>query len=372
MDPNTSTEDVVAAGVTALAGVALGKAGGVAVKAGMRYGKGGVRRVVNMAAKRLRGKSCVTNSFAVGTLVALSTVAGAAPIEGLEVGDRVATIAAASETQVDDTWGVVELELDVGRRVTLLRPPAWFAAHDLKVGERTTVAFSLGSDGLVTGVVRDLRAFKGPTDGQGRVVLATVEGVADELYSLTFEGIDAPLHATSEHPLYSLDRDTWVGVEELTVGERLQTAEGAVTIAALERERGPHRVLNIEVEGEHEYFVGDAEVRAHNAKCGDGTFVVTPKGTVLGPGDVDLVPTAKGTKGAFMGVHRSHEHGNLGAKSGIGAHTHVPKTHAGPNGRQSRKRVSRSTTHEDIDAADAAVRGGRLRQRVGRQDAGDL
>jgi uncharacterized protein YhaN len=55
-----------------------------------------------------------------------------------------------------------------------------------------------------------------------------------------------------------------VRIENLQVGERLQTAEGAVTVEALEKVRGEHRVYNLTVEGDHEYLVGEAGIRAHN------------------------------------------------------------------------------------------------------------
>ena len=74
----------------------------------------------------------------------------------------------------------------------------------------------------------------------------------------------APLWGTGSHPLYSLDRDDWVRVRNLQIGERLQTAEGAVSVEALEKVRGEHRVYNLEVEWAHKYLVGDALVRAHN------------------------------------------------------------------------------------------------------------
>ena len=55
----------------------------------------------------------------------------------------------------------------------------------------------------------------------------------------------------------------------------------AVTIEALEKVRGEHRVYNPEVEGDHEYFVGEAGVRAHNmSPCGP----ITDPSQLLGPG----------------------------------------------------------------------------------------
>lgn len=86
----------------------------------------------------------------------------------------------------------------------------------------------------------------------------------NDLYEVSFVEGGTPLRGTGGHPLYSLDRDSWVSVRDLQVGERLQTAEGAVTIEALEKVRGLHRVYNLEVEGDHDYLVGEAGARTHN------------------------------------------------------------------------------------------------------------
>ena len=68
----------------------------------------------------------------------------------------------------------------------------------------------------------------------------------------------------------------WVRVRDLQIGERLQTAEGAVSVEALEKVRGLYRVYNLEVEGDHEFLVGDAQIRAHNSEalsCAGSDFI---------------------------------------------------------------------------------------------------
>ena len=94
---------------------------------------------------------------------------------------------------------------------------------------------------------------------------------------MTFVGGEK-LRPTGRHPLYSLDRNDWVRVQELQIGERLQTAEGAVAVEALEKVRGLHRVYNFEVEGDHEYLVGESGVRSHNSSALNcGNFVPLDK-----------------------------------------------------------------------------------------------
>ena len=104
-----------------------------------------------------------------------------------------------------------------------------------------------------------------PQGFQRLAVHETPELSNNDVYELSFvEGAES-LRGTRGHPLYSLDRDDWVRMRDLQLGERLQTAEGAVTVEALEKVRGIHRVYNLEVEGGHEYLVGEAGLRAHNA-----------------------------------------------------------------------------------------------------------
>ena len=91
----------------------------------------------------------------------------------------------------------------------------------------------------------------------------TVNHLSNDVYE---DGV-APLRGTGLHPLYSLDRDDWVRVRDLQIGERLQTAEGAVRVEALEKVRGLHRVFNLEVEGAHEYLVGEAGTPCLSVLC---------------------------------------------------------------------------------------------------------
>ncbi|MEM1025990.1 MAG: Hint domain-containing protein [Myxococcota bacterium] len=99
---------------------------------------------------------------------------------------------------------------------------------------------------------------------QGRRVVSTIRSLSNDVYEVLFVKGEEALRGTGAHPLYSLDRDDWVRIRDLLVGERLQTADGAVTVEALEKVRGVHRVYNLEVEGDHEYLVGEWGVRAHN------------------------------------------------------------------------------------------------------------
>ena len=205
--------------------------------------------------------------FVAGTLIAMATIA--MPIEAVAVGDRVMTSQGSSETQVDDTWRVVHATIydDVdgqAAQVELLRPPGWFAVNNVAaLGDALYLELSeLGVKGW--GRVTALAPAPKLATGQGRVVLSTTSQLSNDVYEVSFVEGGETLRGTGAHPLYSLDRDDWVRIRDLQVGERLQTAEGAVTVEALEKVRSEHRVYNLEVEGNHEYLVGETGVRAHN------------------------------------------------------------------------------------------------------------
>ena len=85
--------------------------------------------------------------------------------------------------------------------------------------------------------------------GPGRLVVMTVNHLSNDVYEVGFGDGVAPLRGTGSHPLYSLDRDDWVRVRDLRIGERLQTAEGAVSVEALEKVRGLHWVLTWRLRG---------------------------------------------------------------------------------------------------------------------------
>lgn len=217
-----------------------------------------------------RGVPC-RNSFAAGTPVWVALELGqAAAIESLEVGDRLLTHQGQGDTRVDDSWKVIRLVTleEAPLEVTLLRPADWVAAEVLEPGELTQLL--LGEGDLEPSWVKILAIedFAGPPPGPGRVVLSTFKRSSSDVYELSFVEGGVVLRGTGAHPLFSLDRQDWAQLRDLRVGERLQTAEGAVTIAALDRLHGVHRVYNLEVEGDHEYLVGEAGVRAHN--CGKG------------------------------------------------------------------------------------------------------
>ena len=294
------------------------------------------RRVARRAADPPCGGG-VCPCFVAGTLVATGIMAGAAPaealthqsIETLEVGDRVVTAATLRDgadetfdTAVTADWQVIDLELagddESGKRkvvaLTVLRPPGWLDAEDPdRDGAFALHLPELRLRGLahVVHVRSPPRIAKGP----GRVVLATVEHVADDVVALTLVAEDyaagagpSETRVTPNHPFWSLGQGDWVAAGELAIGEAVETARGVHALVARESVPGAHRVYNLTVERDAEYLVGAVGARVHNTYPGGGASVGGGRGIRVGrrwrARSIDDATCASGCEGVARQIHR--------------------------------------------------------------------
>jgi hypothetical protein len=86
------------------------------------------------------------------------------------------------------------------------------------------------------------------------------------VYDLVVEGEPKPIGVTSSHPFWSVDRQAWVPVGELSMGERLLARDGSTPrVLSFTLRPEPAPVYNIEVEGDHCYRVGEQGLLVHNA-----------------------------------------------------------------------------------------------------------
>ncbi|UFP94209.1 polymorphic toxin-type HINT domain-containing protein [Gloeobacter morelensis] len=75
------------------------------------------------------------------------------------------------------------------------------------------------------------------------------------------------LTVTGEHPFF-LQGQGWTAAEKLQVGDRVQAADGHwLRVAGLQAQKHRQRTYNLEVEGDHTFFVGDTHAWVHNARC---------------------------------------------------------------------------------------------------------
>ena len=223
-------------------------------------GLGGTDLISMMSKAKNEGGGGGTGCFVAGTPVASSRCL--VSIDSLEIGDRVQTYQEGQKTLSSSRLYVASLSLESGvKSVRVLGTREYLLRKGLfRVDASVLVQLpEVGIEGLARVVSLDIVEVP---EGPGRVVMTTLTSASNDVYEMGFGEEVAPLRVTGSHPLYSLDRDDWV--RELQVGERLQTAAGAVSVEALEKVRGTFRVYNLEVEGDHEFLVGDALVRAHN------------------------------------------------------------------------------------------------------------
>jgi RHS repeat-associated protein len=207
--------------------------------------------------------------FVAGTPV--DGASGARPIEQVALGDRVGPESAECGPSLDlSDWIEVGLRMIVSPDgapdeldIRLLRPRTWLAEQGVRPGSYIGLAIddlNVSGSAYVTYTqpVHELQAgTRCPVTGTVRHQSRAVINVA------LAEG--EPLHVTAHHRLFSADRNDWVAAGSLEDGEWLQTRAGVVQVTHVDRTpQGPTEVFNLEVIGQHQYFVGDQRVRAHN------------------------------------------------------------------------------------------------------------
>ena len=150
-------------------------------------------------------------------------------------------------------------------KIGLARPLAWIESVERNDSGQVWLEFEeLGIADWAT-----LQATEPcPSDilGEGRLVTGTFEHSSGEVLNLFIAGEATPIGSTANHPFWSEDRQDFVQAGSLNPGEHLRLADGRTT--TLERtepiaEQLP--VYNLEVDGEHVYFVGESGVLVHNA-----------------------------------------------------------------------------------------------------------
>lgn len=76
------------------------------------------------------------------------------------------------------------------------------------------------------------------------------------------------ISSTPNHPFFSEDKQGYLTVGDLSIGERVSLAGGnraALLIAKWRRNKGPEKVYNLEVEYSHNFYVGREGVLVHNS-----------------------------------------------------------------------------------------------------------
>jgi hypothetical protein len=240
--------------------------------------------------------------FTAGTPI--ETARGRVAIESLQLGQRTLTQSTAdggcqaSYTSVDpSTWKRVRLRMFSPKGfdtidIDLLRPPTWVYRNQVVAGANVYLsAQELGLEARAH--VLAVEACPQIDDGPGGVVTATVTHLNAEVMEIKLAGLDNLLEPTAPHHFYSEDRGVWTAADSLQPGELLRTMDSAPAVVEwVRRKPGVHRVYNIEIEHEHQYFVSTLAVLVHNAGvtvCGGGHYAEWelhgPRNGFIGEGD---------------------------------------------------------------------------------------
>ena len=155
--------------------------------------------------------------------------------------------------------GIVDAEL--------IRPRWWIDHHNIVAGKHLPMnieELQVHGSALVTSM-DDCPEIAG---GEGSVVTATFK--TREVHSIVRAEIIGPdgeietTEGTPIHPIWSIDRNDWVPLGELTEGETLRASDGVATILSLALVTCSLPVYNIEVHGEHVYEIGVLGLLVHN------------------------------------------------------------------------------------------------------------
>lgn len=209
---------------------------------------------------------------------------GHVPIEDVRVGMRV--IARNPEVSSDErarfvapdrkTCKLVKLELagDSPDKliVETIRPTEWLVEHHVAIGNSVYLDMpELGAEGdaLVT-FVGDCPPIE---EGDGNVVISTFahsfnEGVV-KLQFATSDRNEVEIGVTTTHPFWSQDRQQFVPAGQLEIDEQVLSATGTCATLVAKSPLPSQRVYNLEVAGEHVFFVSPASLLVHNQGCGD-------------------------------------------------------------------------------------------------------
>jgi hypothetical protein len=205
------------------------------------------------------------------------------PIESVPIGARVptknpnrwevdpepepeqATWAKLSITAEGSDGGIVDAEI--------IRPRSWILANGLCAGRMLPLnlpELEVSGLALVT-AIDDCPPIAG---GEGSVV--TARFVTREVHvvaSVDVLGADGSVETitgTTIHPVWSVDRQSWVPLAELVDGETLQGLDGLAVVLSVTLSRVSQPVYNIEVHGEHVYQVGELGLVVHNVSSISG------------------------------------------------------------------------------------------------------
>ncbi len=146
----------------------------------------------------------------------------------------------------------------------MIRPAEYWQAREAVPGSYVFMEFP-ELEALELAKVKSLEPCPAIADGSGNIVTARiVTRQVSELIEIEVVGGET-LTGTPMHPIWSVERQDWVELGELEVGEHLSTENGPVEIVATRLLTTGESVYNLEVHGHHIYQVTELGLLVHNA-----------------------------------------------------------------------------------------------------------
>ncbi len=204
--------------------------------------------------------------------------------------------------------------------VVLARPNQWFEANRVTIGGTIHLDLrEMGADGEAH--VKHISDCLDPgpkPHPDCRLVTGTFAHSVGHTIDVYVEGLDEPIGTTANHLWWSVDRQTFVEAGQLCDGERLRTPDGTLTQVASRTPRLTTKpVYNLEVDGEHVYYVSQSGVLVHNRYV--RRYVsrremkqIKKHGIIYDPNAGDGIPT---TTQNFTARSQGHARGMTGARS---------------------------------------------------------
>jgi hypothetical protein len=138
----------------------------------------------------------------------------------------------------------------------------------IRVGQ--TIFIDLPEHGISADfLVKEIRSCPTPNSGDGYLVTTKFIHENAEILDLRIEGSVDVIGTTASHRFWSEDRQQFVAAGDLRVGENLLLADDSPRkVESLTRRISRETVYNIEVDGEHVFYVGNDGVLVHNECAG--------------------------------------------------------------------------------------------------------
>jgi RHS repeat-associated protein len=299
---------LIAAGFTALTGGTAGPAAlfGVVMKfllkAEKRFGgiakflrkrlkrrphRSGGRRTSRDTQRKARKENVCKDGkcFVAGTLVAMAS-GDLKPIENIEVGEYVEVHESdeinssvepgtkeALYPEIEHVWVKIHVRhLDADNAVlelgssTLLRPASWLVDHYDLLHHELRGSFRSGNSRVISEISK-MEIVAAPSNIEGLVVAtfrrrSTIRvriTLRTGSYSTTIEG-------TGEHPVWSLDKKSWVPLALIKRGERVKGfGDRTLVCDDISLSRSKIDVFNLTIGKHHQYYVGPLKALVHNA-----------------------------------------------------------------------------------------------------------